>query len=77
MDDETLSLLRTVVAAGRARDSYDGNSNDRLERLVQEGLLAVVSTAGTTSHSKTVRRQYQPTEQGRTMLRRLAEKGAA
>jgi len=79
MDDDTLNLLRTVCAAGRARASYDGNANERLEKLVQEGLLREVSAAvvaGVSSKS-TPRRHYQPTEQGRAMLRHLNEKGAA
>jgi hypothetical protein len=78
MDDDTLNLLRTVCAAGRARASYDGNANARLEKLVEEGLLREVSAAHAGGSSTTVaRRQYQPTEQGRAMLRHLNEKGAA
>jgi hypothetical protein len=79
MDDDTLNLLRTVCAAGRARASYDGNANARLEQLVEEGLLREVSVAhaGASSSTTVARRQYQPTEQGRAMLRHLNEKGAA
>ena len=77
MDDDTLNLLRTVCAAGRARASYDGNSNARLEQLVEEGFLSEVSAAHAGGSSKPMRRQYQPTEQGRAMLQRLSEKGAA
>jgi hypothetical protein len=77
MDDDTLNLLKTVCAAGRARAGYDGNSNDRLEKLVDEGLLAVVSAAGSGGASRAPRISYQPTEQGRAMLRQLTEKGAA
>lgn len=78
IDEETLSLLKTVCVAGRARASYDGNANARLDQLVEEGLLREVSAAcAGTSSSNTLRRQYQPTEQGRAMFRRLNEKGAA
>lgn len=76
MDEDTLSLLKTVCAAGRARAGYDGNANARLDNLVEEGLLDVVSAAAPSS-SKVPRRYYQPTEQGRAMLRQLSEKGAA
>lgn len=77
MDDDTLSLLKTVCAAGRAREGYDGNANERLDRLVEQGLLDVVNAAAPASASKVPRRYYQPTEQGRAMLRQLSEKGAA
>ena len=78
MDDDTLNLLKTVCAAGRARASYDGNANERLEKLVEEGFLREVSATYAGATSKSVpRRQYQPTEQGRAMLRHLSEKGAA
>jgi len=76
MDDDTLSLLKTVCAAGRAREGYDGNANERLDKLVEQGLLDVVNAAAPAS-SKIPRRHYQPTEQGRAMLRQLSEKGAA
>lgn len=77
MDDETLNLLKTVCAAGHARASYDGNANARLDKLVEEGLLNVVQTAAAGTSPKIPRRYYKPTEQGRAMLRRLAEQGAA
>ncbi len=77
MDDDTINLLKTVCAAGRARASYDGDSNARLETLVSEGLLSVVNSATAGPSVTPPRRQYQPTEQGRAMLRQLTEKGAA
>jgi DNA-binding PadR family transcriptional regulator len=78
MDDDTLNLLKTVCAAGRARASYNGSANERLEKLVEEGLLSEVSATHAGASSKSApRRQYQPTEQGRAMLRHLNEKGAA
>ena len=75
MDNDTLSLLKTVCAAGQAREGYDANANARLDQLVEDGLLDVVNAA--TPSSKIPRRHYQPTEQGRAMLRQLSEKGAA
>ena len=77
MDNETLSLLKTVCAAGRARPGYDGDSNARLDKLVDEGLLAIVNSAASGTSSNLPRRHYQPTEQGRDMLRRLSEQGVA
>ena len=77
MDNETLDLLKTVCAAGRARDSYHGISNERLEHLVEAGLLSVSSAAVAGSHQRTPRRHYHPTQQALTMLRQLSEKGAA
>ena len=76
MDDDTLSLLKTVCAAGQAREGYNANSNARLDQLVKEGLLDIVNASQATS-SKIPRRYYQPTEQARAMLRTLAERGAA
>jgi len=77
MDDDTLNLLKTVCVAGRARSAFDGNSNERLERLVEEGLLAVVNATAAGLPAKIPRRYYRPTEQGREMLRKLAETGVA
>jgi len=77
MDNETLDLLKTVCAAGRARDSYHGVSNARLEQLVEAGLLSVSSAAAAGSHQRTPRRHYHPTEQAWAMLRQLNDKGAA
>jgi hypothetical protein len=76
MDNESLDLLKTVCAAGRARAAYDENSNARLEELVKEGLLAEVGTnAGNTSTMP--RRSYKPTERGHAVIRRRSGKGAA
>ena len=77
MDEDTLSLLKTVCAAGHARAGFDGNSNARLDQLVEDGMLDLVNAPGSSSKSKTPRRYYQPTEQARVMLRKLSEKGAA
>ena len=76
MDDDTLNLLKTVCAAGRAGSGFDDNSNARLEKLVEQGLLDVVSAAAAHTQGKIPRRYYRPTEQARALLRQLNE-GAA
>ena len=60
MDWETISTLKTVCAAGRAREGFNEDSNRRLEQLADMGLL-IVSQAPT---SKLRRRLYKPTEKG-------------
>lgn len=77
MDDETLSLLKTVCAAGRARPSYDGASNDRLERLAEAGLLDVVSVPDIDSKARIPRRYYRPTANARAMVLESCKKGVA
>lgn len=77
MDEDMLSLLKTVCVAGRARSGFNGNANERLDKLVEEGLLDTVSTASSDVKVKVPRRYYRPTEQGRAMCRKLTEKGVA
>lgn len=77
MDNDTLDLLKTVCVAGRATFGFNDNSNDRLEKLVEEGLLDAVRAAGAGPKSTITRLYYRPTEQGRALLRTLSEKGAA
>jgi hypothetical protein len=77
MDDDTLSLLKTVCVAGRARSAFDGNSNERLEKLVEEGFLVVVNATAAGLPQKIPRRYYRPTEQGREMFRKLTETSVA
>lgn len=77
MDSDSISLLKTVCVAGHARPGYDGDSNARLDKLVDEGLLAIVNNAAAGTSSKTPRKHYQPTEQGRAILRQLSEQGVA
>jgi hypothetical protein len=62
MDKETISLLQTVCAAGGARASFNGDSNDRLEHLVEEGLLAAAKSPN--AH----RTFYRPTKKGAAMV---------
>lgn len=77
MDDETLSVLKTVCVAGRARAGYNEQSNDQLEQLVQAGLLDVVHAASADPKTRIPRRYYQPTEKGKAMYLQLSGKGAA
>lgn len=44
MDDDTVNLLKTVCAAGRARPAFNDSSNERLEQLEDAGLLDLIST---------------------------------
>jgi hypothetical protein len=65
MDNETMSLLQTVCAAGGARAAFNGDANARLEQLVEEGLLDIASPLD--GH----RSFYRPTKKGVTMVRSL------
>jgi hypothetical protein len=73
MDAETISTLRTVCTAGRASSGFNGDSNARLERLVEEGFLVAVSVA----KPKGPRSAYKPTEKGRELFIQLSRKGVA
>jgi hypothetical protein len=77
MDDDTLSLLKTVCVAGRARPAFNCNSNERLDELASAGLLEVLQVPGQDPKRTVPRRYYRPTETGRAMFRKLSEKGAA
>jgi hypothetical protein len=73
MDAETISALRIVCTAGGASSGFNGDSNARLERLAEDGLLVVVNLPKT----KGPRRAYKPTEKGKEVVRQLAAHGAA
>jgi hypothetical protein len=73
MDAETISTLKTVCTAGRASSGFNGDSNARLEQLVEDGFLVVVNVA----KGKGPRRAYKPTEKGQEMFRKLGVPGAA
>jgi hypothetical protein len=73
MDAETISTLRIVCTAGRASSGYNGDSNARLEQLVEDGLLVVVNVR----HAKGPNSAYKPTEKGQEVFRLLSHKGAA
>jgi hypothetical protein len=77
MDDETISVLKTVCVAGRARSGFNEQSNAQLDQLVQAGLLDVVQAVGADPRTRIPRRYYQPTEKGKAMYRQLSSKGAA
>ena len=72
MDAETISTLRTVCTAGRASSGYNGECNERLEKLVEEGFLVAVNVP----RHKNPARAYKPTEKGKEAVRKLAA-GAA
>jgi hypothetical protein len=65
MDKETMSLLQTVCAAGGARAGFNGDSNARLEQLVEEGLLDSANPPN--AH----RSFYRPTKKGVSMVQTL------
>jgi hypothetical protein len=65
MDTETLSLLQTVCAAGGARAGFNGDSNARLEQLVEDGLLVVAIRLD--AH----RSFYRPTKKGASMVQTM------
>jgi hypothetical protein len=73
MDAETVSTLKTVCTAGQASSGFNGDSNERLEQLAEDGFLVVVNVA----KPKGPRRAYKPTEKGREVVRKLAAHGAA
>jgi hypothetical protein len=71
MDNETISLLQTVCAAGGARAAFNGEANARLEKLVEEGLLV------TASRPNAHRTFYRPTKKGAAMVQSLPMAKAA
>jgi hypothetical protein len=73
MNRETISTLKTVCTAGRASAGYNGDCNDQLEQLVDNGLLDAAGTATAFGPQ----RCYTPTAKGRELVRQLSEKGAA
>jgi hypothetical protein len=77
MDNETLSLFKTVCAAGRARPAFDDGVNERLDQLAGAGLLEVVSAGDAGPKRSALRAYYRPTIAGRALCRALGEKGAA
>jgi hypothetical protein len=73
MDAETIATLKTVCTAGRASAGFNGDCNERLEQLVEAGLLVAVSAP----RAKGPKSAYKPTEKGKEMFRQLSQKGAA
>ena len=60
-----MNLLQTVCAAGGARAAFNGDSNARLEQLVEDGLLNVANLPNAR------RSFYRPTKKGVTMVQTL------
>lgn len=73
MDAETISTLRTVCTAGRARSGFNEESNARLEQLAEDGFLVAVNVP----KAKGPRRSYKPTEKARELLYQLSHQGVA
>lgn len=73
MDSESVSTLRTVCAAGCAREGFNEETNERLDQLSGLGLLVVAYAPGLLSH----RRTYQPTAKGRAFCELPVDKGTA
>jgi len=73
MDDETLDVLKTVCAAGRAHPAFDQNVNARLENLAKAGLLDTIQAGASTAP----RRYYRPTAEARAMVKKLQETGVS
>jgi hypothetical protein len=71
MDDDTLSVLKTVCVAGQARPGFNDESNARLDQLVEEGFLRVVQASSAGSKVSVPRRYYKPTEKGQAMYKQL------
>ncbi len=73
MDTEKISTLKTVCTAGCAASGYNGDCNDRLEQLVDDGLL----DAKGVSTSFGPQRRYTPTAKGRELVQKLNAKASA
>ena len=69
MDSEIISTLKTVCTAGSAREGFNGESNDRLEKLADLGLLVVAYAPGLMAR----RRTYQPTTKGWEKFKQILE----
>ncbi len=76
IDDETMSMLQTVCAAGGARAGFNGDANARLEQLVEEGLLAEANPPNTKPGPIARRCFYRPTKKGVTVVEMLKARAA-
>jgi hypothetical protein len=72
MDPDSISTLKTVCAAGEAREGFNEHVNEQLEQLADLGLL-VVSQAP----MMVERRLYKPTEKGWQLYSKVARDGVA
>ena len=77
MDQETMSVLRTVCVAGGARGGFNCDANARLDLLVEAGLLTVAENSEPETGKVARRRFYRPTSKGVTMAQAVKAHGAA
>lgn len=77
MDDETISVLKTVCVAGGARSGYSEESNARLEELVDAGFLTETDEPDPSPYRALHHRFYRPTKKGVTLVQKLKETGVA
>lgn len=73
MDSKLISTLKTVRAAGHAREGFNGDSNEQLRSLADVGLLVVSQAPGLIEHR---RRTYKPTQKGWALYKEMADKVA-
>ena len=73
MDSETISTLKTVCTAGSAREGFNGESNERLEKLADLGLLVVAYAPSLVARSRT----YRPTARGWEKFKQFLDKHEA
>ncbi len=74
MDDEAISTLNTVCAAGCAREGFNGETNERLQHLADVGLLVVAYAPDLLRTQGPV---YKPTNRGWELFKRLVHAGPA
>ena len=67
MDHQTISIFKTVCAAGRASEGFNEDSNEHLKNLANMGLLVVAYTPDLLAR----RREYRPTEKGWSLYSEL------
>jgi hypothetical protein len=70
MNAETISILKTVCAAGSAREGFNGDSNDQLRQLADVGLLVVAYAPRMLERHQ----EYKPTQMGWDLFKHLVTK---
>ena len=65
-----ISTLKTVCTAGRAREGFNGDSNEQLKQLADVGLLVVAYAPSVLA----ARKEYKPTEKGWQLFKQLIGK---
>jgi len=71
VDDQTISVLKTVCVAGGARPGFNQDSNARLEWLMEAGLLTLDKPRIKETTAVRSRQFYRPTKKGMEMFRTL------